>query len=54
MALQEADARNARIVLGDRPVDVTMKRLSEAMSLQELLSMAMGSMQVSHAVSNDR
>jgi len=45
VAMEEASARNANLVLGDQPAEVTMKKLSNAMSFQEMISMMMGGMQ---------
>lgn len=41
VAMEEASARNAKIVLGDQPADVTMRKLSDAMSIKQLLAMMM-------------
>lgn len=42
VALQEAERMRARVVYGDRDVNMTLQRLSQTMNLQELMGMMTG------------
>jgi len=46
VAMEKAENLNAELILGDQPVDITISKLSEVLTISEIFNMMMGSMQV--------